>query len=72
MESKLENPTNTLCVSSYENHDALELSKEKRAFFLTFILSEGTFLNICFISLYSVLTKLLGYINFYISKNIAS
>ena len=33
MESKLENPTNTSCVSSYENRGALELSKEKRAFF---------------------------------------
>ena len=42
------------------------------AFFVTFILPEGTFFNICFISMYSALNKLSEYIYSYTSKNITS
>ena len=46
----------------------MELVKEKRAFFATFIFSKGNFFSICFISMCSLLSKLSEYIHFYISK----
>ena len=47
--------------------------KKKGHFFVTFILSEGNFLqDLCFISTYSVLNKLPEYTYFHISKNITS
>ena len=49
----------------------MELSKEKRAFFVTFILAKETFL-LCFISIYSILNILSEYKWFYLSKNITS
>ena len=42
--------------------------KKKRGFFVPFILSEGIFFGICFISMYNVLNTLSEYTYFYISK----
>ena len=46
--------------------------KKKECIFLTLILSEGIFLNIYFMSIYSVLNTLSEHTYFYISKNIIS
>ena len=55
MELKIENPT--LCFSSYKNRKLkIKLwwvrarERKKRAFFVSFILSEGNFFNICVLS----------------------
>ena len=68
-----------LCLSSYKNHKskvklwwAGACKRKKRAFFVSFMLSEGIFLSyLCFISMYSVLNTLSEYAYFYISKNIS-
>ena len=67
----------TMCFSSYKNCELkVKLwwvgARERKmsAVFVTFILPEGNFFNICFISMYSVLNKLSEYIYFYISKDI--
>ena len=46
--------------------------QKKECIFVTFILSEGHFPKLFFISIYSVLNKLSGYIYIYISKNFIS
>ena len=66
-ELKMENPPHTLREKNLglkliseswikSKTDELELGKERRVhFFVTFILSEEIFLNICFMSIFSVL-----------------
>ena len=80
-ESNMENPTHTFretCFSSYKNCKLkVKLwwvgarERKKRAFFVSFILSEENFLT-CFISMYSALNTLLEYAYVYILKNITS
>ena len=80
-ESNMENPTHSFretCFSSYKNCKLkVKLwwvgarERKKRAFFVSFILSEENFLT-CFISMYSALNTLLEYAYVYILKNITS
>ena len=80
-ESNMENPTHSFretCFSSYKNCKLkVKLwwvgarDRKKRAFFVSFILSEENFLT-CFIAMYSALNTLLEYAYVYILKNITS
>ena len=63
----------TMCFSSYKNCELelklwwVEACKRKMsAFFVMFILSEGNFFNLYFISMYNLFNKLSEYIYFYI------
>ena len=77
----MENPTHSFretCFSSYKNCKLkVKLwwvgarDRKKRAFFVSFILSEENFLT-CFIAMYSALNTLLEYAYVYILKNITS
>ena len=78
-ESKMENPTqfwrDEPCASKLKVKFWWVVARErkKRAFFVTFILSEGNFFkHLCFMLMYSVLNKLSEYIYSYILKNYTS
>ena len=65
----------TLCFSSYKNRKLTvklwwvgACERKKSTLFVSFILSEENFLNICFVSMYSVLITLPEYTYFYIWK----
>ena len=65
----------TLCFSSYKNRKLTvklwwvgACERKKSTHFVSFVLSEENFLNICFVSMYSVLITLPEYTYFYIWK----
>ena len=83
-ESKMESPTHSFretnlvlqlrSESQIKSKTRMSWSqrKKKRAFFVPFVLCEGHFFNIYFITIYSVLNTLSEYTYFYISENITS
>ena len=69
----------TFCFSLHKNHRlkvklwwVKDRKIKRRTFFVSLILSEGNCINICVISVYSVLSTLSEYTYFYLSKTITS